>query len=562
MAWEVTSKAHNDKPFFVTSLRTAIIGAEKNHDAMLQAVSIVVNLFQHGGESLRSLNHFDFNGHINTGQMHEMFLAGLSYRHGFLLNSMELSGLVHFPSITFVNLRKLQVAKLEVNAGASLSLENEGSLIGTYMYAGELNEVRIPKNERRSTHIIGGPGYGKSTVQEHLIVDDILNGHGVAVIDPHGDLALSVLELIPKKYIDKTIYIDFADERWIPVWNPLAITDGVDKGDATGDFLHAIQSFITTTGWGDRLEYILKQVIFSVLHLPEATILDVINILRRKKGHLEKYKEMILSIIDSENTKEFWLYDFDNYPKDAFSPPINKLDKLMANRNVSYMLSNPENRLDFRKIMDDGNIFIVNLSRLSRSIQSILGCFIISLFQLNALVRKESRRRFDIHIDEVHRFAVSNSLESFIEEARKFNVTGSFSHQRNSQFDHRKVDAFSSTGASIIFKVNNRDASHFSRNLPGKIKVSDLTGLSQYEAFIRIGDEAIKINTLPPKKAQDTNFKEQIIALSHSRYYLPVNEIKEAIKPNRYGEPLVCSTRGVKRPGHLKSVKEVQFDEF
>ena len=108
-------------------------------------------------------------------------------------------------------------------------------------------------------------------------MDDIVNDHGVAVIDPHGDLSDRILGLIPEKYIEKVIYLDLGDDEWVPLWNPLSIDQDVDIGKATADFLLAIQSFVSTTGWGDRLEYILRQIIFSLLHISNSTILDVIN---------------------------------------------------------------------------------------------------------------------------------------------------------------------------------------------------------------------------------------------------------------------------------------------
>jgi len=413
---------------------------------------------------------------------------------------------------------------------------------------------------------VGTPGHGKTTVQEHLIMDDIVNDHGVTVIDPHGDLSQRILGLIPEKYVYKVIYLDLGDDEWVPLWNPLSINHGVDIGKATADFLLAIQSFVSTTGWGDRLEYILRQIIFSLLHLSNATILDVINILRRKPGHLDKFKEEILSTVDSKNTREFWLNDFRNFPKDAFSPPINKLDKLMATKSVAYMLSIPQNKIDFRKIMDERKILIVNLSRLSRNIQGILGCFILSMFQLNTLKRIdipiEERKRFDIHIDEAHRFAISNAIESFIEEARKFNVTVSFAHQRNSQFDYKKIDAFGGVGTSIIFKVNSQDARHFVKILQGKVKAPEITNLEKFEAIVRIGPEIRKIDTLRPLEIPRVNFKDTIIQQSRSQYYKPLQEVKRMLSGRLDIHSYILQTSALRQPKQLKYIKELYFDEF
>ena len=564
MAWEVSSKAHNDKPFLATAIRCAIVGAEDNGQELLQSISSFMNLFQHGGRPLNFLANKNYELTLSVEQMFEMFQSGLVYRHGFILNSMELCGLVHYPSLSFIKLRDIPVAKLETTPGKTITTQT-GTLIGTFKYTGKKHEVRIPERIRRSTHLIGPSDVGKSTVQEHLIMDDILKGHGVAVIDPHGDLSKRILGLIPEKYVNKVIYLDLGDDEWIPLWNPLSIDPGVDIGKATADFIFAVKSFVSATGWGDRLEYILKHVIFSVFHLPNGTILDVINILRRKPGHLEKFKDKFLSVVDS-NTKEFWLNDFGNYPKEAFSPPINKLDKLMATKSLTYMLSIPQNKINFRKIIDERKILIVNLSKLSRDIQGILGCFILSMLQLNTLKRAdiptEERKRFDIHIDEAHRFAFPNGIESFIEEATKFNVTVSFAHQRNSQFDHKKIDAFGGAGTSIIFKANSQDAIHFVKNLQGKVKASEIANLEKFEAIVRIGSEIRKIDTLGPLEIPRVNFKDTIIQQSRSRYYKPIQEVKRMLSGRQDIHSYILQTSALKQPKQLKYIKEFSFDEF
>lgn len=565
MAWEVSSKAHNDKPCIAAAVRCAIVGAENNSQELLQSISSFMNLFQHGGRPLNFLSNNNYGHILSIEKMFEMFLSGLSYRHGFILNSMELSGLVHFPSLSFIKLRDIPVAKLETKSGIP-DTALTGTHIGNFVYTGVKHEVRIPEQSRRSTHLVGTSGHGKSTVQEHLILDDIVNDHGVAVIDPHGDLSERILGLIPEEYVNKVIYLDLGNDEWIPLWNPLSINKGVDIGKATADFIFAVQSFVSSAGWGDRLEYILKHIIFSVFHLPNATILDVINILRRKPGHVEKFKEEILSTVDLKNTREFWINDFGNFPKDAFSPPINKLDKLMSTKSVTYMLSIPQNKINFRKIMDERKILIVNLSRLSRNIQGILGCFILSMLQLNTLKRTdipiEERKRFDIHIDEAHRFAFSNGIESFIEEATKFNVTVSFAHQRNSQFDHKKIDAFGGTGTSIIFKINSQDAVHSVKNLQGKVKALEIANLDKFQAIVRTNSEIRKIDTLGPLEIPRVNFKDRIIQQSHARYYKPFQEVKRMLSGKQDIHSYILQTSALRQPKQLKYIKEFSFDEF
>jgi len=544
MAFEVENKANNDKAFYAAALRIAVVDAGDKSRDLLSSLSTFISLFQHGGRPLGYLTEKEYEGILSDSQIRQMFLRGLTHRPGFLLNSLELTGTIHIPSLSIDDYRPLPIISLE-----TLPVRNpeilEGTWIGTCAYAGVSQKVCIPSGLRRKhTHLIGASGKGKSTTEEHMILEDIEKGEGVAVLDPHGDMVERLLCLIPEKDVEKVIYFNPADpDDWIPLWNPLDRIQGQEIGRTANDLVSAIKSFVESGGWGDRLENILRNQVFSLLHLHGATFLDISNLLRNKSKTNEALIRQILKVVDNQTARQFWEHDYRGYGKNDLSPPINKLSKLLISGPISLMLSQPENRFNFRKIMDQGGILLINLSNMGVTVRQVLGCFILSNLHLSALSRSdisiEDRKQFHIHCDEAHNF-LTDSLENLIAETRKFRTSLCIAHQYLSQFNNKKKrDALSTVASSIIFKVDKRDADYLAKDLQGKVKSEDLVSLKRGEAYARIGTDIVKIETRPPLEIPDTHFRDKIIENSRKKYCRPVHEIKKWLRHagNKWIEP-------------------------
>jgi hypothetical protein len=230
------------------------------------------------------------------------------------------------------------------------------------------------------------------------------------------------------------------------------------------------------------------------------------------------------------------------------------------------MLSQPESRFNFRRIMDEGMILLVNLSTIGSMIREILGCFILSMLHLTALSRSSmpiaDRKQFHIHCDEAHRF-LTDALEDLIAETRKYLVSLSLAHHYLSQFGHKKTDALSSVGSTIIFNVDTRDAQYLLKDLRGLVSIDDLTSLKVYHAIARIGTDIVRLETRPPFPIPTPNFRDHIIEESRRKYYKPVPEVQKWIRRrgDRWRQPftgLVPEPR--KEPGGR--AEELAYDEF
>jgi hypothetical protein len=230
------------------------------------------------------------------------------------------------------------------------------------------------------------------------------------------------------------------------------------------------------------------------------------------------------------------------------------------------MLSQPESRFNFRKIMDEGKILLIDLSNMDTSVKQVLGCFILSLLHLNALSRSnlpiEDRKQFHIHCDEAHQF-VTDTLETLIAETRKYKVSISLSHQYLSQFGKKKTDALSTVGSSLIFNLDKRDAQYLIKDLQEKVEVEELVSLERGEAIARIGSDIVRIRTRPPLKPLTPNFKDRIIKESRYKYYKPVREVHQWIRNrgDRWNKPFSPLTSSFAKNDNGE-LKEFIYDEF
>jgi hypothetical protein len=533
MAWQVEHKAHNDKPLFAAALRLAVVGAEHRGANLLRSLSTFSHLYQHGGRRLRLLTQDNYAALLGPESVREMFARGLTYRPGFLVNSWELTGLVHLPAASVLEQRSVPLRVLDTLPALS-EIFSHGTYIGTCEYAGRTTAVRLPEALRRChTHVLGGIGMGKSLLLERMILDDLAAGAGVAVIDPHGDLIERLLRLLPERDMDRIIYIDPGDPNWVPIWNPLQRIAGQDLGRMASDLVAAFKSFVS--GWGDRMERFFREAFFALLHRPGSTLLDVSTILQ-KSDEGRRLREQITELVDGEEPRQFWKHEFEQYKKDDLGPPKNKLSKLLVGGTNALMLCQPDSAFNLRQVMDDGMILLVNLSTLGSDVRNTLGCLMLSLIHLTALGRSDTpnkgRRQFHVYCDEAHRF-MTDGLEDLIAETQKFAVGLTLAHQFRSQFNRERSDALSSTASTIIFRLNQTDAGHLVKNLYGLVATDDLIKLQKFEAIVRAGSEVVRIHTPEFQEIHGDGCRDRIIAESRRRYYKPVVDVRRMIRHRR-----------------------------
>ena len=429
-------------------------------------------------------------------------------------------GLVRLAKIVTMGRRKRRGDRIE-------EVLSTGTPIGICNCTGQPQCVCIPEDIRRQhVHLIGAAGLGKTNCMGHMAFHDVNKGHGVAVIDPRGEMVADLLRRLSSRQLDRIIYLNPGEPDWVPIWNPLRCGSGQAAAHVADDIVRTFRGFVS--GWGDRLEHLLRQAIIGVLHLPDGTLFDIYNLLRKGTPESERLRHRILAVVEDPITRRFWEHDFLKYTPSALVPPQHRLSKLLCNVTICRMFSQPESRFSFRGITDNGKILLVDLSGVGIDAGSILGYLMLSLLHSAAQSRSDSdpttRRPFHIYCDEAHRFPTP-AIMDMICEMRRFRVSLTLAHQYLSQLDSSQLDTVCGVGSTLIFRVNSSDAAQLSRNLQGLVEVNDLITLGCGQAIARIGTQVVPIRTYPPATLPQASDADLIIRRSHELYCQPTRDI-------------------------------------
>jgi len=207
------------------------------------------------------------------------------------------------------------------------------------------------------------------------------------------------------------------------------------------------------------------------------------------------------------------------------------------------MLTQPDSAFDFRQIMDEGKIFLANLSGLGSEVRDVLGCVLLASFHQAALSRSDTpedqRRLYNLYLDEAHRFA-TDALQEVLAEGRRYGVGLTLAHQYMSQFGRREADALFSTGSTIIFNVDPSDAEYLAKNLHKLVKVEDLITLRLGQAVVRCGSQVVRFETIKPTDKPATSLRDRIIEESRRRYCRPADEVRRELRRRSARLPNGC----------------------
>lgn len=407
-----------------------------------------------------------------------------------------------------------------------------GTPIGVCSGSNPPEWVRIPPGTRCGhVHIIGVPGTGTSSLMEAMILDDVRRGEGVVLLDPHGCMTSRLLCLLPSEAIERTIYFGPGDPDWVPIWNPLHFGSCVDRAHVADGMVRALINGRPLCG--DRVDHLLRQVFFALLHLPGGTVRDAATLLQSKSPESCRLRCRILEVVGNECAIHFWKNDYPRYTKADLAAPWMLLSKLLMANNVGAMLSQPASSFDFRDVMDTGKIVFIDLSHVGTAARDVLGSFVLSSLHLTALGRGRDlgrrHRTFNIYCEEAHRFT-TDLLEGLLVEMRRFAVNLTLSHQFLGQFGAHMADALSVVGSTIIFRVNATDAGYLAKAVQDKAGTLDLVSLQRGQAIARIDNHVVQLNTIPPQEIPQHHFREEIMARCHQLYCLPSPEIPRTLR--------------------------------
>jgi len=390
------------------------------------------------------------------------------------------------------------------------------------------------KNRRGHMYIIGKTGTGKSTLIENMVISDIKAGNGIALIDPHGDLAEDVLNYVPKSRIDDVIYFNPADYEYPIAFNPLeCVARQYHHLVASG--LISVFKKVWSEFWGPRLEHILRHSILTLLERPGSTLLDIPRLLTDKK-----FRKEVLRHVTHQQVREFWLLEFDSYSawirSQAISPILNKVGQFLTSLPLRNIVGQKKNTFRLRKVMDEGKILVVNLAKgkIGEDNCSLLGAMLVTRIQLAALSRADQpenkRRSFYLYVDEMHNF-LTLSFADILSEARKYGLNLVLSHQYIEQLDEKiRAAIFGNVGTIISFRVGVDDARFLAREFHPVFGETDLVNLPNYHIYLKmlidgVASRAFSAITIGRPK-EEPSHKEVITETSRNLYSQPRQKIE------------------------------------
>ncbi|MBQ3271179.1 type IV secretion system DNA-binding domain-containing protein [Candidatus Saccharibacteria bacterium] len=430
----------------------------------------------------------------------------------------------------------------------------------------------LRRDRSRHVYIIGQTGAGKSGMLELFALSDIFYDQGYCIIDPHGDFAINNLRFIPEKRIKDVIYFNPADTQFPVAFNPLELSDPSRKPNVTSEVIGVLKRMFGDS-WGPRLEHILRYTLLALLDRPETTLLDISRMLTDKD-----FRKETLDYCKDVTVLQFWKHEFGQWNEkqvnESIAPVLNKVGAFTANPIIRNIIGQPKSSFDVRRIMDEGKILVVNLSKglIGEDNAGILGAFLVTKVQLAAMSRSDipdvaDRRPFYLYVDEFQNFA-TDSFAVILSEARKYGLNLTVANQYISQMTDSVRDAvFGNVGTTISFRVSADDAPLLAKQFEPTFEAQDLLSLNNRNFVISMiinGEKvpAFSATTLSIPTTPKDNFNA-IIASSREKYSRPraivEAEIKETIEQSeKYKKELSDSGRAAGEIGAMMNPQNQQ----
>jgi hypothetical protein len=457
-------------------------------------------------------------------------------RHsGMILNSEELVSFVHPPSPS-VQTPKLRRQMGKTKAAPAIA-SGHRLVLGINEDAGKENEVTLSPEQRvRHMHVIGASGTGKSTFLFNLILQDIHDGEGLALLDPHGDLVDAVLAQIPSERIQDVVLVDPADAEYPVGFNILSAHSELEKTLLASDLVSVFQRL--STSWGDQMNSVFANAILAFLESDRGgTIAD----LRRFLVEKEFRTEFLATVTDPE-VVYYWTKQYPLLKGTPQAPLLTRLDTFLRPKPIRYMVSQKVNRINFAEIMDSGKIFLAKLAQgaIGEENAYLLGTLLVSKFHQLAIGRQQvseaKRRDFWCYIDECHHF-VTPSMASILTGARKYRLGLILAHQELAQFQRNSEVAgalLANPYTRICFRVGDEDARRLSGGF-SFFEPNDLQNLGTGEAIGRIERSDFDFNlTVPFREPPDARLaearKQEVITASRKKYGTPRAQVEALLR--------------------------------
>lgn len=398
------------------------------------------------------------------------------------------------------------------------------------------------KDRTRHVYVIGKTGMGKSTLLENMAIQDLNNGEGMAFIDPHGKTAELLLDYIPASRMKDVVYFAPFD-----IENPISFNLMEDVGPdkrhlVVSGLMSAFQKLFGEESFSDRMQYILQNTILALLEYPGATMLGINRMLTDKA-----YRNKVVANITNTSVKAYWTQEFANYTErfaaEATPAIQNKIGQFTSNPLIRNIIGQPKSSFDFRTIMDEGKIMIVNLSkgRVGEANANLLGSMLITKIYLAAMSRADIHEKklktlpnFYLYVDEFQSFA-NESFANILSEARKYKLNLTMAHQYIEQMSEEvRAAVFGNVGTMITFRVGAYDAEVLEKEFAPQFTAEDLVNLGIYQMYLKLMIDGVSSSPfsatgIAPFPEPVISYKTEVIENSQRVFAKPRAGIEESI---------------------------------
>jgi energy-coupling factor transporter ATP-binding protein EcfA2 len=469
------------------------------------------------------------------------------WRYSSLFSPNELAQIWHPPigRLRVANVARSPIVELEPPNLQREPGHQSGVMLGRVVYRRQKDRVEVSNQARlRHAFVIGKTGCGKSTLLQNMIVDDLRNNRGVCVVDPHGDLIDTLLDLVPPRRTNDVLLLDAGDQKYPVGFNPLSTSGRLDPTLVADGVLTAVQKvFGMEAATAPRLLHIFRNCLLALIgHRDDATLISVQRMLTD-----DSFRKSIVARIQNPAVRQFWESEFARWrPADrtAFVASLqNKLGAYLSNTMLAGIFGQTKNQLDFRHLMDNRKIVFVNLSkgRVGSDASSLLGALIVSSLQTAALSRAElperERTEFFVYLDEFSTF-VSEGNDTFatiLSESRKYKTGYTLVTQFVDQLDQQTRSAvFGNCGSLIAMQCGIDDSRIMAEQLGELVTPQMVAELPRYHAYGRLlldgtPTKPFAMQTLPPPK-RTQNRSDIVRKVSRRAHGRPRNEVEAEIR--------------------------------
>ena len=472
-----------------------------------------------------------------------------------ILNTEELTSLWHLPSkfTQTPNIKWLGAKK----APAPVNVPEVGLILGRNVYRGLATDIRIGRDDRRRhMYIIGRTGTGKSEFLKNLAKQDIRNGEGLAIIDPHGDLIEGLLPEIPKSRADDVILFEPFDMARPMGLNMLEVKSDEEKDFAVQEMIAIFYKLFPPEIIGPMFEHNMRNVMLTLMADKDypGTIAEIPRMFTDpdfQRYKLQKVKDVVVRAFwekEMAKTTEF-------HKSEMLGYLISKVGRFVENEMMRNIIGQSHSAFDFRQVMDSGKILLVNLSKgkTGEVNAMLLGLIVVSKLQMAALSRADlpeaKRRDFYVYIDEFQNF-VTDSIATILSEARKYRLDLIMAHQYIAQLVHEnnakiRDAVFGNAGTMVCFRIGVEDAEVMGKELAPVFNEYDVINIERFNAYVKLmingtASRPFNMQTLPPEPLGDAALElgAAIKQLSKLKYGRAREEVEaEILERSRLGQP-------------------------